>query len=299
MSDDLFAGFTNRVVAGDGADIHLRMGGKGPPLVLLHGFPQSHHMWHKVAPVLAEHFTLVLPDLRGYGLSSTPRNTPDNEPYSKRAMARDIVAIMATLGHERFMLAGHDRGGRVAYRLALDHPGCVERLALLDIVSTADQWRAYDAEEAMATYHWPFLAQASPLPETLIGGDPVFYLDWTLASWTAGRDLTAFDERALAQYRLNFAAPMRIEAACNDYRAGASIDRELDEADIKAGNKIAGPLLAIWGKAGIPSKGKTNPIEAWAKWCDRLEGAALTSGHFLAEETPDETAGLLKRFFRG
>ena len=298
MSDDLFHGYAQRVVAGDGADIFLRTGGEGPPLCLLHGYPQSHHMWHKVAPKLAEHFTLVLPDLRGYGLSSTPPNVPGNAPYSKRAMAGDIVHVMAQLGHEKFHLAGHDRGGRVAYRLALDHPGAVEKLALLDIVSTADQWRAFDADEANKTYHWPFLAQPAPLPETLIGGNPVFYLDWTLASWTAGRDLLAFDERALAQYRMNFAAPDRIESACNDYRAGATIDRELDEADLAAGHKIQCPLLAIWGEAGIPGKGKKKPLDQWSKWCDRVQGSAIKSGHFLAEEAPDDTARQLIDFFK-
>jgi len=299
MNDDLFEGFAQRTLTGDGADIFLRTGGEGPPLCLLHGYPQSHCMWHKVAPQLAEHFTLVVPDLRGYGLSSTPRNAPGNEPYSKRAMARDIVQVMAQLGHKTFHLAGHDRGGRVAYRLALDHPGAVERLALLDIVSTADQWRAFDADEARKVYHWPFLAQPAPLPETLIGSNPVFYLDWTLSSWAASKDLSSFDERALAQYRMNFAAPDRIESACNDYRAGATIDRELDEADLAAGRKIECPLLAIWGEAGLPGKGKKKPLEQWSKWCDRVQGNAINSGHFLAEEAPDETARHLIDFFKG
>lgn len=297
MSEELFPGFGQRVVAGEGADIFLRTGGDGPPLVMLHGFPQSHHMWHKLAPALAQRFTLVLPDLRGYGLSSTPRNAPGNEPYSKRAMARDIVKVMEKLGYEQFGLAGHDRGGRVAYRLALDHPGKVRKLCLLDIISTGDQWGIFDAEEANKTYHWPFLAQPSPLPETLIGGHPVYYLDWTLASWTATHDLTAFDERALAYYRLNFAAPERIEAACNDYRAGATIDRKLDEADIAAGNKIGCPMQVLWGEAGLPGKGKKSPLDHWAKWCDRLQGEAVSSGHFLAEEAPEETARHIARFF--
>jgi haloacetate dehalogenase len=174
----------------------------------------------------------------------------------------------------------------------------VEKLAVLDIVTTADQWRAFDAEAATKTYHWPFLAQPAPLPETLIGGNPVFYLDWTLASWTASRDLTAFDARALAHYRLNFAAPDRVEAACNDYRAGATIDRQLDEADLAAGRRIACPLLALWGKSGIPGKARRDPRETWSKWCDRVEGEALDSGHFLAEEAPAETARLMARFFR-
>ena len=299
MSEDLFPGFGQRVVAGDGADIFVRTGGEGPPLVMLHGFPQSHHMWHKVAPALAQTFTLVLPDLRGYGLSSTPRNTPGNAPYSKRAMASDIVRVMSELGHDQFLLAGHDRGGRVAYRLALDHPERVTKLALLDIISTGDQWRVFDAEEANKTYHWPFLAQPYPLPETLIGGNPVYYLDWTLASWTAKRDLTAFDQHALAHYRLNFAAPDRIEAACNDYRAGATIDRQLDEADIAAGSKIKCPLQVLWGEMGLPGKGKKSPLDHWAKWCDRLQGEAVAGGHFLAEEAPEETARLLARFFGG
>jgi haloacetate dehalogenase len=155
-----------------------------------------------------------------------------------------------------------------------------------------------DAEESMSTYHWPFLAQPSPLPETLIGANPVFYLDWTLASWTRSRDLTPFDPRALAHYRLNFAPPDRIEAACNDYRAGFAVDRVLDEEDLAAGRKIACPMLAIWGEAGIPGKGARNPLDIWAKWCDRVDGEAVASGHFLAEEAPEETARLLLSFFR-
>jgi haloacetate dehalogenase len=204
---DLFRGFEQRHLAGDGADIFLRLGGSGPPLLLVHGYPQTHAMWHRLAAPLAEHFTVVIPDLRGYGLSTGPEGDPDGYAYSKRAMGRDFFAVMAELGHQRFAVVGHDRGGRVGYRMALDRPDTITRLALLDIVPTYAMWHGMDHKLARAVYHWSFLAQPYPLPETLIGTNPVYFLDWTLASWTGTRDLSAFDSDALAAYRLHFAAP--------------------------------------------------------------------------------------------
>lgn len=294
----LFPDFAAHTLAGDGADIHLLTGGEGPPVLLLHGFPQTHAMWHRVAPALARHFSLVIPDLRGYGRSSAPPNDPANEAYSKRRMGRDFFAVMSALGHRRFAAVGHDRGGRVAYRMALDEPDRVARLAVLDIIPTLDMWQGMDRHIAMTVYHWPFLAQPHPLPETLIGGNPVFYLDAKLAAWAKTGDLSAFDPEALAQYRLHYAAPETIHATCNDYRAGATFDLEADAADRAAGRRIACPTLALWGEAGIPNETE-GPLDTWRAWCDDVRGAAVDSGHFLAEENPDATLAHLLPFLKG
>jgi len=290
--------FEPRMVAGAGADIFVRVGGDGPPLLLLHGYPQTHVMWHRLAPVLARHFRLVIADLRGYGRSSMPQNDRDNRVYSKRAMAADLVAVMTALGHERFAVAGHDRGGRVGYRMALDVPAVVERLAVLDIIPTYDMWTGMDGKLALKVYHWPFLAQAPPMPERLIESDTRFYLDWTLASWTKSGDLACFDEAALAAYRTAFAAPGRVHAACNDYRAGATFDLAADREDKSTGRRIACPTLVLWGTGGIPSEA-ADSLAIWQSWCDTVEGRAIDSGHFLAEENPSETAAALIPFFSG
>jgi haloacetate dehalogenase len=295
---DLYLGFEARTVETDGARIFLRTGGKGPPLLLVHGYPQTHVIWHKVALALAEHFTLVIPDLRGYGQSSVPDSDPEHFAYSKRAMANDMVAVMAALGHERFDVAGHDRGGRVGYRLALDHPGCVDKLAVLDIVPTHTMWHDLTATSAMKTYHWMFLAQPEPFPETLIGARPMYYLDHTIASWTKTQSLDAFDPRALEHYRAFFSEPDRIHATCEDYRAGQTYDLAADEADVAAGKRIACPLLALWGAAGIPAGG-LSPLDIWRNWADDVRGGAIDSGHFLAEENPEATAKDLLAFFKG
>jgi len=292
---DLFRGFEQRRVPGDGADIFLRLGGSGPPLLLLHGFPQTHAMWHRLAGPLAESFTLVIPDLRGYGLSTGPENNADGYAFSKRAMGRDFLAVMASLGHERFAVAGHDRGARVAYRMALDRAEAISTLAVLDIVPTFAMWHGMDHKLAKAVYHWPFLAQPFPLPETLIGANPVYYLDWTMASWTKARDLSAFDAAALAEYRLHYASPETIRATCNDYRSGASYDLAADEADRAAGRRIACPTLALWGTAGIPGD-IDGPLAIWREWCDDVRGGAIDSGHFLAEENPEATLAQLVPF---
>jgi haloacetate dehalogenase len=293
---DLFPGFASKWIDTSIGKIFARTGGSGPPLLLLHGYTQSNVMWHRVAPALAPRFSLVLPDLPGYGWSAVPESDATHAPYDKRSMAKVMIEVMEALGHVRFRLAGHDRGGRVAYRLALDHPGRVERLATLDIVPTYDMWHGMDRNLAMKVWHWPFLAQPAPLPEMLIGKAPVEYLEWKMASWTKAKDLSAFDPRALDHYRAAFADPLRIHAHCEDYRAGRYADLAADEVDRAAGKTIACPMLALWGKAGIPSE-TAGPLTIWKQWARDVRGQAIDSGHFLTEENPDATAAALVEFF--
>ncbi|MDB5093544.1 MAG: alpha/beta hydrolase [Candidatus Eremiobacteraeota bacterium] len=285
----MFDGFTlERIDTGE-ATIRVRHGGSGPPLLLLHGYPQTHVMWHRIAPRLAREFTVVAMDLRGYGESSKPPTTEDHEPYSKRAMARDCVAVMAKLGFERFSVAGHDRGARVAYRLALDHPQRIERIAVLDIIPTGEHFRRADMKFGLGYWHWFFLAQPYPLPEKLIGADPVFFYS------NRPNRQTAFAPEALEEYVRCASAPEMIHASCEDYRAGATYDFALDEAD-RGNKKIAAPLLALWGARG--EVGKWYDILAiWRDWADDVRGHAIDSGHFLAEEAPDETYAALRQFF--
>jgi len=294
-ADDLFAGFASRRVATGGAEIFLRSGGEGPPLLLLHGYPQTHACWHKVARELARHCTVVAMDLRGYGASSAPPGDTEHWTYSKRAMAEDCLEVMRALGHRRFMVAGHDRGGRVAYRLALDHPEAVSALIPVDILPTAEVWRGTTAERAVRSYHWGFLAQPHPLPERLIGHDPVYYLEHTLASWAGTRDLSPFSAGALAQYRALLQEPARLHAVCEDYRAGAGIDRQLDDADVAAGRRIVCPTFVLWGTDYL-GRGGDDPLLVWRRWCETVTGAAVRSGHFLAEENPEETLAALLPF---
>lgn len=292
---DLFPNTREHRVRTGEADIFARIGGEGPPLLLLHGYPQTHAMWHAVAPRLMQQHTCVMPDLRGYGFSSCPANAPDNRPYSKRVMAGDMLALMKGLGHARFAVIGHDRGARVAYRMALDHRDVVTRLALLDIMTTYDMWHSFSVSLAMKAYHWLLLAQPHPLPEMLIEPAPIAFLDYTLARWTKAKDLRAFDPKALAEYRLHFATPEHIHATCNDYRAGQSIDLVDDEADAEAGRRIACPLLVLWGDSGIP--GDTADLAAaWRRWADRIETGIVPAGHFLPEENPQATLDHLLPF---
>jgi haloacetate dehalogenase len=293
---DLYPGFASRWIDTAIGRMFARVGGEGPPLLLLHGYTETNVMWHRVAPALARRFTLVIADLPGYGWSVAPAADAGHEPYSKRAMARVMVELMERLGHVRFRLAGHNRGGRVSYRLALDHPGRVERLAVLDIVPTYDMWRGMDANMAMKVWHWPFLAQPNPLPEMLIEKAPVAYLEWKMASWTKAKNLSAFDPRALEHYRAAFSDPSRIHAHCEDYRAGASSDLAHDEADRAAGKMIECPVLALWGSAGIPSE-TGGPLPTWQAWARDVCGAPVDSGHFVCEEAPDATAAALLEFF--
>lgn len=288
----MFDGFETHDVATPDATIHLRIGGSGPPLLLLHGYPQTHAMWHKVAPSLAEDFTVVAADLRGYGDSSKPEGDAEHARYSKRAMAADQVAAMRHLGFERFAVAGHDRGGRVAHRLALDHPDRVTRLAVLDIVATEALFRKTDKAFALGYYHWFFLAQPFDLPEQMIGADPVFFLERKMGHWSATG--AVFSDEAMAEYRRCFSDPATIHASCEDYRAAATIDLAHDAAD--NGRRVAAPTLALWGRDGFMER-TYDVLAEWREKCDNVEGRALPSGHFLAEEEPEETTAELRHFF--
>jgi haloacetate dehalogenase len=252
--------------------------------------------WHKIAPALAEHFSLVIPDLRGYGDSIGPQGDAEHINYAKRTMARDLVEVMRALGHEQFFLAGHDRGGRVSYRLALDHPHAVRKLATLDIVPTYDAYTGWGPDRAIGSFHWPFLARPAPFPETMIGHDPVYFLEYLISSWAGTRDLTPFSEQAMQHYRHHFSKPSMIHATCEDYRAGATFDYLADKADLDAGRKIISPVLALWGE-GRSSGSLTGPLETWRKWAERVEVRPLSCGHFLPEEAPQETAAALIAFF--
>ena len=296
---DLFSGFAARRIETGGAEIFARVGGSGPPLLALHGYPQTHVCWHKIAPALARHFTLVLPDLRGYGESRGPVSDAEHRAYSKRVMGEDFVAVMTALGHERFAILSHDRGGRVGYRMALDHAERVTRLVTLDIVTTHDAWVDMTRENAIGRFHWAFLARPAPFPEDVIGANPAYFLDYLLAQWTRSKDLSAFDPRALAHYRAAFARPAMIHATCEDYRAGASVDPALDAEDRARGRQIVMPMLALWGaerKHGFVNR----PLETWRSWCPHVEGGPIESGHFLAEEAPEATlAAVLPFLTRG
>jgi len=283
----VFEDFERAAVDTGEATIRVCHGGSGPGLLLLHGHPQTHVMWHRVAPRLAADFTVVTADLRGYGESSKPPTTADHEPYSKRAMARDGVAVMRELGFERFAVAGHDRGARVAYRLALDHPERVERLAVLDIVPTAEMWRRVDMEFGLVDWHWFFLAQPQPFPEEVIGANPdAFYFRG---------DTGRFDPEALAAYRRSVRDPATIHAMCEDYRAGATIDRELDEAD-RGKRRIECPVLALW--SGRDELGRWfDVLSVWRDWADDVRGRAVDCGHYLAEEASDDVYDELRAFF--
>jgi haloacetate dehalogenase len=288
---ELFPGFElERVDVGE-TTLRVRHGGGGPPLLLLHGHPQTHMMWHAVAPGLAERFTVVAPDLRGYGESSKPASTPDHEPYSKRAMARDQVELMRQLGFERFSVCGHDRGARCAYRLALDDPERVERLAVLDIVPTGEAFRRADARFGLVYWHWFFLAQPDGLPERMIGADPEsFYFRQRYQA----REL--FAPEALDDYLRCARRPETIHAMCEDYRAGATFDLALDEAD-RGSKRIACPVLVLWGGRGRLPELYDDVLDIWRAWADEVRGRALDCGHFLPEEAPEETLSELLCFF--
>ncbi len=291
----MFPGFVQDRVRTGGAEINIRRGGNGPPVLLLHGYPQTHACWHRVAPQLARRFSVVVADLRGYGDSSRPASAADHAPYAKRAMAQDMVEAMAGMGWERFAVVGHDRGGRVAYRMALDHPEAVTKLAVLDIVPTFTTWNRMDMRRGMATYHWFFLAQPGGLPERLVGADPAYYLRETIRRWAERKD--AFTPEAMAEYERCFADPACIHATCEDYRAGATIDYETDKADFRR-RRIACPVLALWGERGF-GKGNDdsgNPLKDWREWADDVRGQPIRCGHFLPEEAPAATLAALESF---
>ena len=289
----MFEGFERLRVKTTEAEIDTVKKGSGPPLLLVHGYPQTKAMWHKIAPGLAERFTVVAADSRGYGASSRPPAGDDHAGYSKRRMAGDLVEVMAALGFERFAVAGHDRGGRVAYRMALDHPQRVSKLAVLDIVPTYEQFAAVDRQAALGSFHWYFLAQPPPFPERLIGADPEYFIRHMLGTWAGAR--SCFSDEALAEYIRCFKDPEVIHASCEDYRAGAFVDCQLDEEDLKAGRKIACPVLAIWGDRGRSHK-RRQVLETWRRWAIDVQGEGLPCGHFLAEEAPEATRAALERF---
>ncbi len=290
----MFEGFERRRVETPGAEIELVGGGDGPPVLLLHGYPQTQAMWHLVAPRLAEEFTVVATDLRGYGDSSKPFGDEDHSTYSKRAMAEDQVAVMEALGFDSFAVVGHDRGGRVGHRMALDYSDSVTKLAVLDIVPTRHVFGTVGKDLATAYYHWFFFIQPYDLPETLIGADPSYYLRKKLGGW--GTSLETFAPTALAEYERCFDAAT-IHASCEDYRAAASIDLVHDEADRDEGRKVECPLLALWGGQGAMEE--IYDVEAvWREYANEARGEPLDAGHFLAEERPAETAQELRDFLK-
>lgn len=292
----MFEGFETRRLATSGCPegIHLRLGGAGPPLLLLHGYPQTHACWHRVAPLLKDRFTLILPDLRGYGDSGKPEPGPRCEAYSKRALALDMAEVMAALGHPRFFLAGHDRGARVAHRLALDHPQAVLGLCTMDIVPTLHRFDTIDTRGALGAWHWFFLAQPGGLPERLIGAEPEFFLRHLLRSWFAPGAEAA--PEAMAEYLRCFRLPGTIRATCAEYRAGATLDLEQDRADFEAGRRVACPLHVLWG-AGSSQGSGGGLVEVWRRFASGpVTGRGLACGHFLPEERPEEVAAELRAF---
>lgn len=291
---ELFPQFATRRVRTTGTEIHCEVGGSGPPLLLLHGYPQTHAMWHRIAPALAETYTVVSPDLRGYGDSGKPASDDSHAAYSKRAMAQDMAELMRELGFARFRLAGHDRGGRVAHRLCVDHPQAVERVAVLDISPTRLMYAKTHRGFATAYYHWFFLIQPFDLPERLIGADPSYYLRWMTGRW--GSPASIFDPRAFAEYERCFADPATIHATCEDYRAAASIDLVHDDADVAAGRKVACPLLVLWGERGIVHR-YFEPVADWRTVAVDVRGRSLPTGHYIPEEAPDATLAELRAFF--
>jgi haloacetate dehalogenase len=285
MMDD----FTTAEIQTAETSIFVRSYGSGPPLLLLHGFPQTHLMWRGVAPLLARNFTVVCADLRGYGRSGCPLSAPDHAPYAKRSMARDMLIVMEQLGSPRFAVAGHDRGGRVAYRLALDHPDRVARLAVLDIVPTKTVWERADARFALAYWPWSLLAQPEPLPERILTTAAEAIIDDALGGW--GSPAAVFPPQVRAAYVQALRDPSHAHAICEEYRAAATIDREYDTADRASGRRIVCPLLALWSAEGplatwyVEGSG---PIALWRAWCDDVQGQALNAGHFSRKRLPNK-----------
>jgi haloacetate dehalogenase len=288
----MFEGFDSVDIETPRGSVRARVGGSGPPLLLVHGWPETHLMWHSVAPLLAERFTVVAPDLPGYGDSFRPPVREDHFPHSKRAFAADLVAALGELGHRSFAVVGHDRGGRVAYRMALDHPDAVTRLAVLDIVPTGEVWARVDATLMLGYWHWAFLAQPAPLAERLINGDPdAFWLAAERIGLKPGDP--RFPEPVLAAYRAQLDDPAFVTASCEDYRAGATIDREHD----LQGGTIACPVLSLWGGAGGLPRFYADPLEPWRTFAPGVTGRAIEgASHFLVEDAPGEVAAELTAF---
>ncbi len=302
MPADLFPGFTSHWIDLPDGRFFARAGGPedAPPLVLLHGFPQTHACWHRIAPALARTHRVICLDLKGYGWSAAPKGDPAHRDYSKRQMGREVVAVMERLGHVRFGLVGHDRGARVGYRLALDEPGRIDRLALLDIVPTVSQWQTMEREPD-AYPHWRFLAQPAPIPEQEIGKNPIPYYEDLLRLWTGSGTLDPFSPGALDLYRQSWNVPERIHASCEDYRAGAGPDRAADEADLAEGRRLAGPVLVLVADRFVGRNGLDPVRQAWTGTFapENTTFEMVPSGHFVAEENPGATLPILERFLAG
>jgi haloacetate dehalogenase len=281
----------SRVRTGD-VDLHVRHGGSGPPILLLHGYPETHVAWAPIAEALAADFTVVVPDLRGYGDSSKPPTVADHATYGKRAMGEDGVALMRHFGFDTFDLAGHDRGARVGYRLALDHPGVVRRLTVLDIVPTGEVWARADDRFALGYWHWTVLAQPYPFPETIIGHDP----DWFFFDAQFGGAVRSFP--SFAAYSRQAHDPAAVHAICEDYRAAATYDRRLDDEDRAAGRKIDCPVQVLWA-AGGPVGAWQDPLAVWRDWAGDVTGGPVEGGHFLPEQATEATLAALRRFHGG
>lgn len=291
----LFPGFERQRFQASGAEINYLRAGVGAPVLLLHGYPQTHACWHHIAPVLARHYTVICADLRGYGDSSKPRGLPDHSNYSKRAMAQDMVELMVSLGFERFHLVGHDRGGRVAHRMAADHPQHVHTATVLDISPTLKMFERTDMAFARAYYHWFFMLQPSPLPEQMLAGRVPHYI-----LGRVGReepDLSLFSEQAVSEYVRCFADPAAIHASCEDYRAAGTIDLEHDRTDRAAGRVLKMPLLALWGQTGVVAS-MFDCLADWREVAANVVGRALPCGHFIPEEAPQETLAEIGAFLR-
>jgi len=292
---DHFAGFESHELGTSRGSVFARVAGTGPPLLLLHGYPQTHVMWRETATSLVDRFTVVVADLPGYGQSFRPTPAADHTPHSKRALAEDLVAAMSGLGHERFSVAGHDRGGRVAYRMALDHPDRVAALAVLDVVPTGDVWSRADADLALLYWHWAFLAQPAPLPERLIGADPDAFFDLHVRALGLGRALDRYPAELMAGYRAILDDASTVEAICEDYRAGATVDREHDDAD-RGRRRIECPLLALWSARGALPRLYGDVLDVWRPWAADVTGYGLDASHFLVEDEPELVGKSLAAF---
>ena len=294
----MLEGFEATTVHTADASYFVRSSGAGSPLLLLHGFPETHIMWRDIAPILGRTFTVICVDLRGYGRSGCPVSDVDHAPYSKRVMATDMVRLMKQLGFDRFAVAGHDRGGRVAYRMALDHPDSISKLAVLDIIPTATAWDRADARLTLGFWPWSLLAQPEPLPERLLGAAPEAIIDDAIGQWGSRPD--AFPDEVREAYVEALRDPEHIHAICEEYRAAATLDRDHDAEDLAAGRRITCPLLALWSAQGGLEKwyaDEGGPLALWRAWADDVRGGPIDGGHFFPEESPRETAAALQAFF--
>ena len=307
MSSDLFPGFSSQhITTTSGARIFVRtsLPNKAkPPILLLHGFPQTHIEWHKLTPLLTPHFTVVLLDLRGYGASSSIPDSVNGSGYTKRLMGQDCVSVMEQLGFKKFTVVGHDRGARVAYRLAFDSPERLEKVVVLDVIPTATMFQGFgNVQAGLKAYHWLFLAQPYPFPETMISGNEGgrIYLEHTLASWTAVKSLESFDAVAMEKYREAYCNEEKIHTTCEDYRAAAFFDKVYDEEELEKGRKIEVPVLAVWGERGLFAEQmegkKDGPLDVWRRYCKSVQGKGLACGHFIPEEDPEALAREILQF---